>query len=731
MAVFNPNPQQVQEEDFRNFTHPISPVEGNKALGTALTGAGQGLAHAGEFVKDVGKVQEFNTRQAIENSPEVKAADTAREASTAAYENFYNQSVDQKDLQTSINAPNAGIELISAGVDKKDLPVDLRSLPQIVGGMAQAKLDTKINQVLLTAEVERNAKALRAQYPDHADYIDHVFRQAGFGNTANEKLHALQQFYLAANAKTDDETKSAIAFGHTLIDKGIPGTAPLVDAVRNHLPGAIQKLEEHGNRYLADDYILKKGIERLNASNTLDKDTAAKTFGTALDGVVNNGLQSIYKQYGYKNFDEIQQRVFEVQAHPEKTNPLEVEQLKNVLHLMRDQHEAYMTNLLFAPVAKGSGTTNATLLGPDGATTGQAMIKARLYPIDQTIQAVENKDFGLASHIPHMIDAMTQADMKAMMDDKELGPHITALKAAIALSPTLGEKIYFQTHTGLDDAMLAFVKNRQTGIVAKGTPVSDAADTLAKSGKDPKAIKPILDVMQWVHDGTITDDDQKRTIAKAFFDSSNQGNLKFFSKDRYEQQGKNRTFIPGREFIFKDLTNPKITDEMKRLGPQTWNMYKTYVEHEHGNSIFKDQLRQLEQFSNDQVLGGIDIGWDDKDGHFHAKPKGSSYSGLGPRDEVPQNVQKVIDNVNSGLDSLNYIGKKDGKSPSVYTLQSLRRLGIDLGGFTGIPAEMFKAVQGSTVQGFKMKPGETTAQIKERIRKEEDARKTPAVQGLE
>ena len=54
----------------------------------------------------------------------------------------------------------------------------------------------------------------------------------------------------------------------------------------------------------------------------------------------------------------------------------------------------FPVQIISKPVAKGSGTTTATLLGPDGAQTGQAMIKARLYPIDQAIQAVENKDFG-------------------------------------------------------------------------------------------------------------------------------------------------------------------------------------------------------------------------------------------------------------------------------------------------------------------------------------------------
>jgi hypothetical protein len=716
MAVFNPNPQQVQEEDFRNYSHPISPVEGNKALGTALSGVGTGLAHAGEFVKDIGKVQEFNTRQAVENNPVgLPAANIAREQSIAAYENVYNQTVDAKELQTSLNAPNAGLELIAPGVDKDKLPLDVRNAEQIANTQGQAKLDTKINQVLLTAQVDTTKKRLRALYPDHADYIDHIYRQAGFGDTANRRYEALQQWYLAANAKTDDETKASLAMGRSLLEKGVPGEfiAPLMEDVRQHKPGAIQRMDTIGNSYISEDYLLKKRMQQLADQNTLDKDSAAKTFGTYLDGVVNSGLQSMYTSSGYKNFDEIQARVQWIQAHPEATNPLEVDKLSQQLHLLYDQHESLMNRKLFEPISKGSGTTNATLLGPDGAQTGQAMIKARLYPIAQTIQAVENKDFGLASHIPHMIDAMTQADMKAMMDDKELGPHLTALKAAIALSPTLGEKIYFQTHEGIDAAMLAFVKNRQVGMVAHGTSLIDGLQELIKSGRTSLAAKPLLDVASWVHDGTLTNDDQKRTVAKSFFDYSNQGVLKLFSQDRYEQQGKNRVFIPGREFMFKDLTSPKMADEMKRLGPQTWNMYKTYVDKEHGESIFLGQLRQLEQFSSGRNFKGLDVAWDDKDGHFHAKGNTPFSPG------VPPAVQRTIDQVNEGLDSYNYIAEKDGQSKTVYTLKKLRELHIDLGGFTGIPAEMLKAVQGSTVSGFKMLPGETKAQARERIQKKE------------
>src|SRR5258708_4590320 len=108
MSVFNPNPQQVQEEDFRNYSRPITPFEGSKAAATALSGVGQGLAHTGEFIKDVGKVQEFSTRQDIANSPELASANATREQVTAGYENYVLTQSQAKE----INQSNTSLDLM-------------------------------------------------------------------------------------------------------------------------------------------------------------------------------------------------------------------------------------------------------------------------------------------------------------------------------------------------------------------------------------------------------------------------------------------------------------------------------------------------------------------------------------------------------------------------------------------------------------------------------------------
>jgi hypothetical protein len=692
-----------------------------------LTGVGQGLAHAGEMVKDIGKVQEFQTRQQIENSPglegenEIKLAEKARDQATAAYENFYNQTIGDKELQTSINAPNAGIELLQPGVDKKTLPTDLRTVPQIAGQLSQAKLDTKINSVLLTAEVDRQAKALRARFPDHVDYIDHEFARAGFGNTANAKMQALQQYFLSANAGKDEDLKNSISYAHSHSD--VPGIDTLVDRLHAGDRTAIPVLERAVRRYESAKDGLKLSVEQLDASNKFTKDAAGKSWADYTSNVVNGGFQTMYDKAGYKNLEQINARVQEIQAGgAAATNPLEVEKLKQTLHLLRDQQEAAMEKELFRPLEKNSGKTTATLLGAggeDGAAKGRAQIQTALGAVDRVIQAVENKDFGLASYIPAQHNAMVQAATKSMLDDKDLGPHMINLGAAAKISPEWGQKLYEANHPDVSEALQAWDKNREVGMVTKGTPANDAAKVLIDYGKNPQAARSLVEKVDLISkpakDGGLRDDNQKRNVAKSFFDAANQGFLKNFPNDSYERDRNGvLQYKPGRMAIFKRMTKDANADEMKRLGPETWNMYKTYVEHEHGDILFTGQLKQLDQFTENKYFKDLDFGWDDKEGHFHVKPK----AGTTTFKDVPPAVKRVIDQVNTGLDSLNYIAKKDGHSSTVYTLQKLRELNFNFEGFSGIPAEMLGAVEKSTsAKPVTLQPGEDIAAAKARIKK--------------
>lgn len=749
MAIFNPNPQEVQEQDFRSFSRPNSPIEGSKAAGVALTGAGQTLAHAGEFIKDVGKVQEFNTQEDIKNSPELAAANSARDQNISAYENYYNQKVD--DTQKSINAPNADLNLFPSDAQAKaDRPVDLRTLPQLASTMGQAKLDTKINQVLLTAEVERNAKALRSRYPDHADFIDQTFRRAGFGNTANEKQQALQQFYLAANANKDEDKKSAIAYGRSHSD--VPGVAEILSNIHLDVPGAVGLLERTVNRYESYKSGLKLSNDQLDTENKFSADEGRKNFGTFTMGAVNSGFQTMYDKSGYKNFNQIRQEVADTMRNSDNIDPVKIQKLGMQLHALRQQTSDYMTSVLFAPEAQerppgfvgpmppktdqyGRMQSVATKLGPNGAADGKAMIDSALYPIDQVIQAIESKDWGLSSHIPHMVEAYTQKDIASIMANPTLRQHMTQLKAMVELNPQYGEKYFTANFPEGSTAIQAWIKDQKLSQIQSGTPIVDGFDALTKYKINPQAASELIDGVTDIYmptkDGGLKSDDSKRNAAKAFFADANKGLLKYFPEDRWDKVGKDTVFIPGRLSIFKKMTDPRVTDEMKRLGPETWSMYKAWTEGEHDNNIFRGQLQTLNKLPDD--FSRLDFGWNDKAGHFEVKVKPEQGKRLGQY-RIPDQVKSLIDNVNNGLDSLNHIAEKDGVSPTVYTLQRLREFGFQSGdNFTGIPKELHDAVQNSTnfpvLHQKDIRPGETPERALARKRREEaDKNKMPPVQ---
>lgn len=733
MSSFNPNPQAVQEEDFRSFSHPISPVEGNKALGTALTGVGQAMAHSGEFVKDIGKVQEFNTRQSIENSPELKSAGAAREQSIAAYENFYNQTTGDKELQTSLNAPNANINLIDPNARAESLPTDLRSLPQLTGTLASAKLDTKINQVLLTAEVDRQAKSLRARFPDHTDYIDHEFSRAGFGNTANSKLQALQQYYLAANAGKDEELKTAIAYAraHPTVPNSIMD--PLLDRLHQGDRLAIGLVERAVRAWETPKEILHRSLDNLDADNKFSADSAKKSYGDFLAGMANARIQTAYDVSGFGSLQAKMQEVNDLRLHPEKVNPVSLQLMVQQLRGMKEEVDKYASDILYQPALqkigeagpaaydRGTGRTGpnqgpvqpvtdeagrtkrlVTMMGPNGASEAKAMRDATFHVYDELIDAIQNKDWGLATHIPHMLEATTDAQIKSMMSNPNLGKYLSQLKALVSINPQYGEKYFTANYPEAATAIQAWIKDQKLSQIQSGKPIVESFQTLADYGISNQAAQHLIDGVQDIwkspKEGGLENDDSKRMSAKSFFADANKGLLKFFPEDRYEQVGSSVRKIPGRMSIFQNLTDPRAAAEFKRLGGETWDMYKRWTVDAHRDNIFNNQLRIFESFPEDYKK--LDFAWDDKSGHFLVKINQSkeAYPGMGARTpyRIPPAIQGTLNEVNKGLDSLNEIAKLDGHSPTVYTLQALKELNFQFEGFAGIPKELYRSIQKST-----------------------------------
>lgn len=713
MAIFNPSPTPVQEEDFRSYSHPTSQMEGNKALGTALAGGGKVLSDAGELIKDYGKVEEFNTRQDIANSPELATANAARDSATAAYENYYNSKVD--DTQKTINAPNAGLSLFPEGGPDKDMPTDLRSLPQLAGSMATAKLDTKVNQVLLTAEVDRQAKALRARYPDHADYIDQQFQRAGFGKTANAKYQALQNFFIAANANKDEDKKAAIAYGRSHSD--VPDVAPLIQDVHNDVPGAVQKLENHINKF--ESY--RTGLTVANSRFELDSKTSAyeakRSAETFASGIVNASISSQYDKSGLTSPQKISDRIAYLRQHGNEIDPQELLNLDNDLVNIKQQSINYGMKYLTGPImdptvkgpvqvpktdSQGRQMSTAALL-PNGVADARTIMNSAVQPIDDMREAIRNKEWGLSAHTAQMMDVYTDQRLKSMLADKDLVEYGASLRAAIKFNQDWGQKMFEATYPQGTAAMNGWIKNHQVAQVANANPLKDPLGKLAASGDNPQSaqylINNITSVWKTPQEGGLKDDESKRNVAKAFFAPENQGNLKFFPDDRFDTDARGLpTFIPGRMSIYKKMTDPRVTDEMKRLGPDTWDMYKKWVVHEHTDVLFNSQLRTFESFPQDYSQR-LEFGWNDQSGHFEVKAKPSNDKRTPSR--VPPPVSDMLAKVNSGLDNINYIGAKDGLSPTVYTLKALKEMNFNFGsqdpneppGFKGIPQELLRSVQ--------------------------------------
>lgn len=731
MAIFNPDPQGVQIEDDRSYSHPISPVEGNKAWGTALTGVGQMESHAGELIQDIGKVQEFNTRQDIANSQELATSNARRDANITAYENA---NALNEQPRATVNPPDkdSPLDLIPAQ-DQAPLPGALANLPQKASAQAQAKLDNRVNQAYLTANIDMDKKALRARYPDHADYIDHVYKQAGFGDTANERYKAAQALYLARQSAINDETKTAIAFGHSHMDT--PDVDTYIEDVRQGKPGAIQRLESHINRYESYKSGLKLKVDQLHADNEFAADGALKATDDFSIGIMNAGIQSQYERDGLDNYKAINDKVTELQNNPQSISKESVADLGLRIDAMKRRDYAYIMKQLSQPQysnfveAQPSGRSIMALSGDPEKV--KARVLAQLSKYDQLQEAVNNHDWGLAAYIPAQIKAQANNDVWSMSNSDV---NFRLAKAFTTMNPQVGADWYQRHYAELNEAGNAWAARTTAKMATEGAPLSDTYKTLIDNKASPAAALHFLRPLEEFKGNSKLSDDSLRANAKSFFDAANNGVLKNFPEDRVVVDGNETKIIPGRLSIFKQMTDPAYAATMKHLGDDTWKMYKSWAENEFRGSILVGKLKSLEQLSHSP---DYQVGWNDKSGQFEFKTTPEydaqvrrATSGLRhnrplagiENPDIPQ-AQALIAQINSGAQSVNNIAKQDGATATSYMLKTLKSLDIDFSGFTGLPQEMHRAVINSTmipsIRTDEIRFGETPAQAIARKKAEE------------
>lgn len=733
MAVFNPNPQEVQIEDYRGFSHPISPVEGNKALGTALAGVGQIASHAGEMVKDIGKVQEFNTRQDIANDPDLAKANALRDQQTSAYET-YNEAVRQARADTG-----QPIDLIAAGGQKpEDLPPDLQNFPQVAGKLAQAKLDARQNAAYLTAQVDDLAKKMRSKYPDHLDYIDNEFKKAGFGNTANERLHAAQQLYLQAQAGRDDVQKEALSTARSHIGT-VPGLDQDIADITANKPGSIPAMYKKVNSYLTTNSNLQQAVNRQDLTDKLSSNDMVKAFDDFAVNTLNNGMQDRYEKQGLRSEKQIADEVAAYQTGKKTLDGPAIERLTLEANAAKQRDYNIMWNEAYKKGANGHSAVE--LMGGPGIL--KERINNHLTQYDNILSALKDGKVGLAQAIPSLIKAKTDTNTWRIMGDPELGPKVQTLQVASQINPQWAATLFQNDYSFFSDAMQIYFKHERAAQVTEGKPVKDALWQIANraNGIEPQAamhfIDGVKDIWKTPAQGGL-EDEGKRQAFKSFFDNANNGLLKFFPHDRVEKVGDQHIEIPGRLSIYRNLTDPRVISEAKRLGPQTFNMLKDWTEKEFYGSIAFDKIRNLEQISDQIPKKYYDIGWNDKTGEFHVKgtPELADYNkrAFGTRKGSarfatqydPEGlIGPLLKDINEGLKPINELGRIEGKEPTTYALRMLQKMQIDLSGISGIPQEMLGSLKSSTmmpvINAKDIREGETPQEAIKRKKAEQMA----------
>src|SRR5688572_23739107 len=237
MAQFNPNVPDSRDPNYLSYSRPISSPESNRTAeyeGNVAKYKGQAALHEGEADMYLGKAAQY-TGQGLEAlfkgigdifATGVKAADT-----------YIKKNIDQ-DVYTMVdaerNAYTAELERAKepgalpigamtgpALVDPKAVPkegsmnilnAEAQPIPQgieqgisRISQLVEARQNGKLSETPYIGNLNSVAKALRAQYPGHRDYIDSKIAEVTGMTPANAYVRSLVHDLNAAMAGTKND----------------------------------------------------------------------------------------------------------------------------------------------------------------------------------------------------------------------------------------------------------------------------------------------------------------------------------------------------------------------------------------------------------------------------------------------------------------------------------------------------------------------------------------------
>ena len=627
MAKFNPDVSQTNIGAMDAGASGIAPIGGNKAIGTALAGAGDVLSGVVELKKqDILSSIDKQVRQGTDKlNQEFGVNDTVLLQGT---------DVGQSVSPAGLNSAYKNIERLTAGANQG-----------------------RITQKAYAARLATISRQIRAQYPGFRDEIDAKIASVTGIKPANTIRNELIQ-ESDANARAIAGEQSD--FGK-FVDRNldvIPSfmldwnfSDPLVQKqIKKHVAdrkGQAQLVQEENSR------MSLKAAQNKNVATDATR-SATRRASTLFNDQVNDVTTSVGKDY--------QELRSSIQQHDSTKpwSPEELQQLDSQFRTIEANLTAQTDQMLDQPIDPNDPSSLTLRTAINDPNQIEQIKQDQLGRLNALRTAIYNKDYGVMAANAAYNEAVKDVDLRRFYESNPVMRNFSVM--VDRLGPQVASLI-FTSKTGLSavDATADFLSSDVASRAATGeaTSIIDEFGKLKEMGAQPKDYAAVLDKFSGlVSSNEMSDQALVNMISFAYGKNS----FGLFSQFKQKDQAA----------LWTKMYNPAITDRVKKLektNPGAAELYRQSAEQRFLN-YFKTQADSV---STGITSSGANITFDPNTLQLNFQ-MGRSPDNPSTDNPFARNIFTAADAITSGVEAGNAKTAVEDINQALSTLRPILEL---------------------------------------------------------
>lgn len=543
------------------------------------------------------------------------------------------QVLSEDNTQSKDNTPTS----VSQGLDR-------------MGTLEKAKRSGAVSDTQFGTQLNDLAAGLKMNYPGYVDVINQKIKEV----TGKDPADFLRKSYQADVTQLNADRLARQSRTDTIIAKyGKYAALEDPDFMQHMSPTQIQAIGIKYEAKQAKTEMIRADMAMQNEQGTLKAETVAdhvRTESMSRVADINNAFtRDIQKRTNGKTLSE-----FLAQG---TVGPTQLREVIGSLGSLRDNANRSFENVLQTPMSDTDPTTYRNVLARGkGNEYIEQLRKQTLAPIDSTIDALTNKDYGLAS--------MNERYIKEI-DNYE--------KAGLAQKYPAYKRLQIMTN-GMDSAFNAKLANDPTIVGLQGRMVNDYisfgfftqpgqsfSDTIKTAQNDGNANFQAPDYNRFIEmarDGITMNNskDIKENSARGIFLDKDPG---YFIQQlpAAQQMG-----------IFTRLASPDVAAQVKNMSPEVQQGYNQWVRSNFG-AIYRRVGDEINAQNSKSPYFNVNM--DPASGHFVLTPTPKGMQ-LGDKyGEQIADINPSISRINAGIDILKPVVEASGQDFKEY-MKTLR-----------------------------------------------------------